>query len=90
MDESDFKSSLAAALLSRSGNRFVVSSNDRSVSFMIVTEDFVEFYFVDPNRLAAGFNPIQIKYEQLIYLLKNQDKRTFIGGVSVKVPVFYW
>lgn len=90
MNESDFKSSLAAALISRSGNRFVVSSNDRSVSFYSVTEDYVEFYFVDPNRLAAGFNPIQINYDQLTFLIKTQDKRIFPGGVSVKVPHFYW
>jgi len=90
MNESDFKSSLAAALISRSGNRFVVSSNDRSVSFYSVTEDYVEFYFVDPNRLAAGFNPIQISYSNIIYLIKNRDSRTFPGGVSIKVPVFYW
>lgn len=56
---------------------------------MSVTEDFVEFYFVDPKRLAAGFNPIKISYPKLAILIKYQVFVT-CDGQTIGVPHFYW
>lgn len=80
---------LTIVLISRAGNRFLVDGALVSVSFYIATEEYTEFYFLNPDRPGAGFTTVKLWQYVIVHMIRNQAG-WLIGDRFVSVPKFYW
>jgi len=80
---------LVEVLLSRSGNRFLVNDELRSISFFTPYSDKVDLYFVNPSRIGAGFQCIGISRQGIAALIKHPTTM-LCRDDTIKVPKFYW
>lgn len=87
MDESMLD--LIEVLISRSGNRFLINDEIRSISFFILEGNNPEFYFVNPLRLGAGYQRIAISQQGIAALILNPTTM-LCRNDTIKVPKFYW
>jgi hypothetical protein len=81
---------LTIVLISRAGNRFLVDGSTVSVSFYIATDEFTEFYFLNPDRPGAPFTMVTLKKYVIVDMIKNQSNKWYTGHHHISVPKFYW